>query len=93
RLKEPLTDELLATINDTFSDILSGGQFTQGAALPEEKEETDQAAHARLIFRFNRRSLGRLRQMIDIINRGGLDPRAAVGPQMPPAVPTPDRSL
>ena len=72
RLKEPISDELLAAINDTFSDILSGGEFTQGAALPEEKEETDQAAHARLIFRFNRRSLGRLRQLIDTINRGAI---------------------
>ncbi|HTU24160.1 MAG TPA: hypothetical protein VMF30_02105, partial [Pirellulales bacterium] len=51
-----------------------GGEFAQGAALPEEKEETDQAAHARLIFRFNRRSLGRLRQLIDVINRGELLP-------------------
>jgi hypothetical protein len=75
RLKERLGDELLADINQHFSDILSGGDFTQGAALPEEKEETDQAAHARLIFRFNRRSLGRLRQLIDAINRGKVEPR------------------
>lgn len=77
RLKERLGDELLGDINQHFSDILSGGDFTQGAALPEEKEETDQAAHTRLIFRFNRRSLGRLRQLIDAINRGKVEPRDA----------------
>jgi hypothetical protein len=75
RLKEPLSEELLAGINEHFGDILSGGEFTQGGPLPEEKEETDQAAHTRLIFRFNRRSLGRLRQLIDAINRGKAEPR------------------
>ncbi len=88
RLKEPITDELLASINEHFSDILSGGDFTLGGPLPEEKEETDQAAHARLIFRFNRRSLGRLRQLIDAINRGRVEPRGAVPPKTSPTGPT-----
>jgi uncharacterized protein (TIGR00730 family) len=75
RLKERPSDELFAGINDRFSDILSNGDFTLGGPLPEEKEETDQAAHARLIFRFNRRSLGRLRQLIDVLNRGSIEPQ------------------
>ena len=61
-----------AELNEEFVDILNGGEFTVGGPLPDEKDEPDLAAHARLIFRFNRRSLGRLRQLIDALNRGSL---------------------
>ena len=37
----------------------------------------------RLVFRFNRRSLGRLRQLIDAINRGAVEP-APASPILPP---------
>jgi hypothetical protein len=70
RLQEKPSEELLGTINDEFTDILSTGQFTVGGPLPEEKDELEWAAMPRLIFRFNRRSLGRLRQLIDVLNRG-----------------------
>ncbi len=73
RLKQRPSDELLAAINARFSDILSGGEFALGGPLPEERDEVDLASYVRLIFRFNRRSLGRLRQLIDAINRGSVD--------------------
>ncbi len=73
RLKQPLSIDLMEAINAKFADILSGGDFSQGTALPEERDEVDLASYVRLIFRFNRRSLGRLRQLIDAINRGSLD--------------------
>jgi uncharacterized protein (TIGR00730 family) len=73
RLKQPIGEELLAAINAKFSDILSGGDFTQSGALPEERDEPELAPHARLVFRFNRRSLGRLRMLIDAINRGSVE--------------------
>jgi hypothetical protein len=73
RLKERPTDEFLAAVNGKFADILSGGDFALGGALPEERDEVDLANFPRLIFRFNRRSLGRLRQLIDAINRGSVD--------------------
>jgi uncharacterized protein (TIGR00730 family) len=73
RLKEQPSDELLANINERFSDILSSGDFAVGGPLAEEKDEPDLAIMPRLIFRFNRRSLGRLRQLIDGLNRGSLD--------------------
>ena len=38
--------------------------------LPEERDESDLAALPRLVFHFDRRSFGRLRQLIDCINRG-----------------------
>ena len=70
RLNEPPGDELLEEINTQFADILANGQFTTGGPLPEEKDEPDLAAKTRLIFPFNRRDFGRLRQLIDCLNRG-----------------------
>ena len=77
RLHEPINDQLLADINANFRDILVEGQFTQGEPLREEKDEPALIALPRLIFQFNRRSLGRLRQLIDTINRGTVTPRPA----------------
>jgi uncharacterized protein (TIGR00730 family) len=79
RLKETPTPELLSAINVEFADIVNGGEFTVGGPLGEEKDEPDLAALPRLIFRFNRRSLGRLRQLIDALNRGHIEPPAAPG--------------
>ena len=71
RLKQAPSPELLAEINEHFADILSGGQFTVSAPLSGE-DEPELALLPRLVFRFNRRSLGRLRQLIDVLNRGTL---------------------
>lgn len=79
RLKEAPTPELLAAINVEFADIVNGGEFTVGGPLGEEKDEPDLAALPRLIFRFNRRSLGRLRQLIDALNSGHIEPPVAPG--------------
>ena len=68
RLSEELSEEKLAKINDTFSDVLAGGKFEQTNMLPEEKDEPDLMDLKRLTFSFNRRSLGRLRQLIDELN-------------------------
>ncbi len=69
RLKERLADEKLAFVNDHFADILVKGSFEQSRSLPEEAGEPDLAGLPRLVFRFNRRSLGRLRLLINEINR------------------------
>jgi uncharacterized protein (TIGR00730 family) len=77
RLKEAPTEALLADINARFGDITGGGEFTASGPLSEEKDEPDLAGYPRLVFRFNRRSLGRLRQLIDALNRGTVElPRA-----------------
>src|SRR5262249_54391910 len=75
RLHEPLCEALLAEINANFRDILVEGQFIQVERLREEKDEPALIALPRLIFQFNRRSLGRLRQLIDAINVGRVTPR------------------
>jgi uncharacterized protein (TIGR00730 family) len=71
RLQQPPSEELLAEINDSFRDILVEGRFTLSEPLSEERDESDLAALPRLVFHFNRHDFGRLRQLIDRINREG----------------------
>ena len=68
RLKERLSDEKMETIQTQFADILVEGTFEQSKALAEEAGEPDLAGLPRLVFHFNRRSLGKLRQLINEIN-------------------------
>jgi uncharacterized protein (TIGR00730 family) len=74
RLQSPLSDELLEAINGNFTDVLQDGHFTQRGALSDEKDEPELAHMSRLVFHFNRRSLGRLRQLINAINAGKVEP-------------------
>lgn len=69
RLNSELNEAQLATLNDDFADILASGTFQQAPALPEEANEPELADLPRLVFHFNRRSLGRLRQLINLLNR------------------------
>jgi hypothetical protein len=73
RLHDPISEELLADINEHFGDILVDGRFTVGGPLREERDEPSLVALPRLMFHFNRRSLGRLRQLIDCINWGSVE--------------------
>ena len=68
RLHHPLDQEHLAQLNTTFTDLLVSGQFTQSPALPEERDEPDLSELPRLVFRYNRRDAGRLRQLINWLN-------------------------
>jgi hypothetical protein len=69
RLQRPLSEAALDEINRHYADLLSVGQLTQSAALPEERDEPELQDLPRLVLHFNRRSLGRLRQLIDHINQ------------------------
>ena len=69
RLQESLPPGLLNQINDQFGDILVEGQFRLSEPLSEERDEPDLSHVPRLVFRFNRRSLGRLRNLINAINQ------------------------
>lgn len=68
RLQHPPTEEQLAVVNDRFSDILVSGRIEAIPATPEEEEEGDHPGLPRLRLHFNRRSLGRLRALIDHLN-------------------------
>jgi uncharacterized protein (TIGR00730 family) len=74
RLTQMLTDDLLERINHEFADILVDGKFELIAALKEEQDEPALIALPRLAFHFNRRSHGRLRQLVDFINREAVVP-------------------
>jgi uncharacterized protein (TIGR00730 family) len=70
RLHQRLPLARMAAIDRDFADILADGHFRQEAAIAGETPRPDLADLTRLIFHFNRRSLGRLRQLIDTINNG-----------------------
>jgi hypothetical protein len=69
RLQAPPSDEQMEHLRTKFHDILTEGDFHLSGPLPEERQETELTRFARLAFRFNRRSLGRLRQLIDYLNQ------------------------
>jgi uncharacterized protein (TIGR00730 family) len=69
RLQRALSEDLLERIRTEFADIVVGGTFEQTTALPAEANDTESVAMPRLKFPFDRRSLGRLRMLVDLINR------------------------
>lgn len=83
RLKQAPSPELVAELNAQFGDILVDGTITASGPLSEERDEPDLAHLPRLVLHFNRRNLGRLREMIDVVNRSA-DTTAPVVPAPPP---------
>ncbi|MEX2141201.1 MAG: LOG family protein [Pirellulales bacterium] len=69
RLTQKPSAELVERINENFADVLAAGKFIASEALREEQDEPALIALPRLVFHFDRRSLGRLRQLVDFINR------------------------
>jgi hypothetical protein len=91
RIQKPLEPELFTAIRKEFADILApGGQFETGSALEPESDEPDLMHLPRLYFQFNRRSLGRLRQLIDCLNRGYVTLEAKVSPSEAKDEPLPE---
>ena len=70
RLKHSLSGEMMENLNTEFQDILVSGSIEQREAFPEEDTESDIADLPRLSLMFNRRNLGRLRELINRINQG-----------------------
>jgi uncharacterized protein (TIGR00730 family) len=73
RINEKLTDAHLDRLNSQFSDILVSGSIKQVDALPQEANEPEISHLPRLQLHFNRRALGRFRQLINEINRPQVD--------------------
>jgi uncharacterized protein (TIGR00730 family) len=69
RLQHPLSDGMLERIRGEFKGILSSGTFEPAPAAPEEANDPHISALPRLRFHFDRRSLGRLRMMVNTINQ------------------------
>lgn len=66
-IKEP-TDDYVVMLNEKFADIVVNGEIEKCEPHPLEADDDHLAGLPRLKFEFNRRDLGRFRQMIDQIN-------------------------
>ena len=67
RMNSPLPEGALEKIQADFGDILNSGTYATSTALAEERDEYPEKP--RLVFRFNRRSHGRLRQLVNYLNK------------------------
>jgi hypothetical protein len=79
RVYKPLSASQLEQLNESFADIVLSGSIEQIRAMPEEGNEPELASLPRLRLHFDRRRLGRLRQLIDAIN--ATCPECEVSPQ------------
>ena len=68
RLSSPLKAMELEEINLDFPDLLQSGRIEMVNALPQEANDPELADMLRLRFRFNRRRVGRLRQLVNRLN-------------------------
>ncbi|MDQ3646372.1 MAG: TIGR00730 family Rossman fold protein [Actinomycetota bacterium] len=73
RLNRQLEPELLDHLSDEFSDILSG-PLEPTTASKAEIADDDVPHLPRIALRFDHRQVGRLRQLVDRINREGAEP-------------------
>ena len=73
RIRVEPTDDYVEQLNDEFSDLLAGGRIEKTAAHIFEQDERHIRHLPRLKMQFNRRSIGRLRQLINKLNKD-LDP-------------------
>ena len=70
RVKHPVTEGLLRTLNDRFANIcINGAKFQASGPTPEEENEPELAGLHRIVFPFNRTNFGRLRSLIDVVNQ------------------------
>ncbi|MBI2950385.1 MAG: LOG family protein [Verrucomicrobia bacterium] len=68
RLKHAPSPTALEALNEDFPDIVTGERFRLVGATPEEIEDNDFVELPRISFGFDRRSYGRLRKLIDLLN-------------------------
>lgn len=68
RLHRAPSDEFLERLNQRFGSICESGKIERATADPHESDEEHLMNLPRIAFQFNRRDMGRLRQMINVIN-------------------------
>jgi uncharacterized protein (TIGR00730 family) len=76
RVRHAPSPSELAALNAEFENLLTGGKIEVSGPLPEERGEVEHCA--RVTLRFDRRSVARLRRLIDRLN--ALVPEAAASP-------------
>ena len=68
RMHHPLSDRALAHVQKEFASLRLSGDFQQLAYTGEEHDEPQFSHLTRLVFNFNGRDQGRLRELVDYIN-------------------------
>jgi uncharacterized protein (TIGR00730 family) len=68
RLRHRPSPSAIQALNEDFADIINGQNIRVTEPLGEEQDETETLRLPRIAFGFNRRSYGRLRQVIDVLN-------------------------
>jgi hypothetical protein len=71
RLEKELTDEQVSSLNEKFADLIKLGKIYKSPALQEEADEPELKAKPRIVFNNNKKSAGRLNELILEINRLG----------------------
>ncbi len=69
RLMKPLADGETDRLQKEFADVVKAGVMQQRGALEEEADEPGIDGLPRLVFRHRRSDFGRLRELIDAVNR------------------------
>ncbi len=68
RLKHAPSASAVEALNEDFADIVGGRKIEVIDPLPEEKDGESILELPRIVFEFDRRNYGRLRQLIDVLN-------------------------
>ena len=68
RIRSEPSPELVERLNDEYPDLLASGRIEAIAATDAEVADDDHVDLPRLRMHFDRRSLGRLRRLIDTLN-------------------------
>ena len=87
RLHREPPDALVERLNAEFSDLVESGRIEKVRTHRLEADDEHLSELPRLKFQFDRVSIGRLRQMIDLINAELGDEAPAQGRCTPPAAP------
>ncbi len=68
RLESPLSAEAVEGLNERYGHMLTEGRIEQHSG-PVEGEDEEYPEKGRLVLNFDRKSMGRLRRLVDEVNR------------------------
>ena len=68
RLQHAPPETAITALNEDFAELVTAGKIQVIQPTPEEVEDCDHLDLARIGLNFNRRSYGRLRAMVDVLN-------------------------
>lgn len=71
RLEKELPAKTIDALNEQFADLVEDGRIEKTYAFPEEANEPELLEKPRIAFSYDHRSAGRLRELIDEINKLG----------------------